>query len=66
MLKYLQGKLSVLHQRFLIVQLLQFIKRCDPKRSRGRLKQRFDLVMEAQMTAVKSTFAVSQRIGRRL
>ena len=62
-LEHLQGKLAVLHQGLAVVKLLELIKGCDPEGCGGCFKERLDLIVEAQVAAVKAALAVSQRIG---
>ena len=64
-LQCVNGKLPVLHKRFSIVQLLQFIQRSNAERGRCRFQQGLDFVMYPQMPAVETTLAVSQRVCRR-
>ena len=63
MLQCVDGKLTVFRQRFAVIQLLQFVQSSDAERSGSSLQQRFDLVVDAQMTAVEAAFAVCQRVG---
>ena len=54
MLQNLQRKLSIFYQRLFVIQLLKLIKGCDAKGCCGSFKKGLDLIMQTQMTAVKT------------
>ena len=65
MFQNLQRKSAVLHQRLAVIQLLQLVKSRDAEAGRCRFQNRLDLVVQLQVTAQESAFAVCQRIGGR-
>ena len=60
----IQCKLSVLSDRFTIIKLLKLIQRCDAKGSCHRLQNLSNLLIRFQMSAIKTTLAICQWVGR--
>ena len=58
----LNRKLSVLGNRFLVVQLLQLIERGYAERCGSGFKERLNLVVDSQVSAVETAFAVCKRV----
>ena len=50
MLHHFQSKLSVFYQGLSVIQHLQFVQSRDAKRCRCIFEQRFDLVMQSEMS----------------